>query len=49
VGAVSANGKEFISAAHQGHFFTVSLARNHLAIGEIANGKSSFEIGFVCL
>jgi hypothetical protein len=49
VRAVGGNGKEFITPADQGQFFTVGLARRHLAIEEIANRNSSFEIGFVRL
>jgi len=49
VGAVSANGKEFTTVAAQNQFFAVGLARYAAAIEEIANRKSTSEIGFARL
>jgi hypothetical protein len=49
VGAVGANGEEFITAAAQNQVSAVDLARYHAAIAEIANRKSISEIGFVRL
>jgi hypothetical protein len=49
VGAVGADGKDFITAAGQNQFFAVGLARYYASIAEIANRKSISEIGFVRL
>jgi hypothetical protein len=49
VGAVGADGKEFITAANQNQFFAVCLARYHAPVAQIANWKSISEIGFVRL
>src|SRR5258707_9461190 len=49
MGAVGADGKDFITAAGQNQVFAVGLARYHAALAEIANRKSISEIGFVRL